>query len=399
MNKIIVLFGSVLALISCKDTATQASENTKINPGQARQIRQIDSLIQRLVTAQHTAGVSFGIRIGHHEPFFAAYGMADMENNTKVHTASLFNVASVTKPFTALAIARLVQEGKLSFEDPISKFFPDFPKGDHITLYQLLSHTSGIPDWWIGGLPEDASGEWTVEPHPHRVLQQMKTTSLFEPGTKHFYSNSGYLLLGEIMEHVTGKSYQEYIKHAILNKYGAARSFIEEKGMNRDSLWTKGYGITIIDSVQNKKNFSPYDFKNYHLKSFGGLKSNPADLLQISNTLFEGAIVKKSILDSMISYAKTSNGNYVYDELFVPEGSQPPELPEHVERSGYGLGFNLMTTYGVPVIWHSGGMPGYNAIWAYFPNSGTTLVMLANTDNGLIPEYENIMKICAEIEL
>lgn len=99
----------------------------------------------------------------------------------------------------------------------------------------------------------------------------------------------------------------------------------------------------------------------------------------------------------MTTYAKTTNGNYVYDERYLPPGFELPKLPDFIDKDGYGLGFSLMNMYDVPVIWHSGGMPGYNAVLAHFPNSNTTLVMCSNTDNGLIPEYENIMKICSEI--
>lgn len=386
----------VLFLVSCRDSKKKP-EHLSIDLKTSKQINQIDSLIQQLVLDKHTAGVSFGIQVNDSVPYIASYGIANIENNIKVNNTTLFNIASITKPYTALGIGILVQENKLSFEDTIDQFFPDFPNGHKITIYQLLSHTSGIPESWMGGLPENISSDWTIEPDPHLILQKMNNLSLFEPGTKYSYSSNGYLLLGEIIEQLTGQSYQDFIKQRILKKYGATQSFIEEKGMERTNLWSKGYGISVTDSVKNEKSFFKHDFAAYSLKSFGGLKSNPSELLQLTKALFEGKIVKENILNQMVSYAKTDNGNYVYDELYLPSGFQPPQLPEHLERNGYGLGFSLMTIYGVPVIWHSGGMPGYNAVWVHFPNSNTTLVMCANTDNGLIPEYENIMKICSQI--
>ena len=116
----------------------------------------------------------------------------------------------------------------------------------------------------------------------------MKKPSIFEPGTKYSYSNSGYLLLGEIIEQVSGQSYQDFIKDKVLEKYGANQSFIDEKEMDRTNLWTKGYGIKIIDSINSQKSFFQQDFEAFSLNSFGGLKSNPADLLRLTKKLFKG---------------------------------------------------------------------------------------------------------------
>lgn len=397
MDKVLLPFLMVLFLANCRELE-KTSGNLSIDLKTSNQIEHIDSLIQKLVLDKHTAGVSFGIQVDNSAPFIASYGMADIEDNVRVNNNTLFNIASITKTFTALGIGILVQENKLSFEDTTDQFFPDFPNGHAITIYQLLSHTSGIPESWMGGLPENISSDWTIEPNPHLILQKMNNPSLFEPGTKYSYSSSGYLLLGEIIEQLSGQSYQDFIEQRILKKCGATQSFIEEKGMERTDLWSIGYGISVADSVKNEKSFFKHDFAAYILKSFGGLKSTPSDLLKFTKALFKGKIVKEDILNKMMSYAKTANGNYVYDELYFPSGFQLPTLPEHLGKNGYGLGFSLMTTYGVPVIWHSGGMPGYNAVWAHFPDSNTTLVMCTNTDNGLIPEYEYIMKICSMIE-
>jgi D-alanyl-D-alanine carboxypeptidase len=397
MNKILPILLLAIFLVNCKDSGKKQNGISSLEQKTTEQIHQIDSLIQQLVLDKHTAGVSFGIQVNDAEPFVASYGIADIESQTKVTNNTIFSLASITKPITALGIGILAQENKLSFGDTIGKYFPDFPNGNKITVYQLLSHTSGIPEHWIGGLPENISSDWPIEPSPHLVLQKMNNPSIFEPGTKYSYSNSGYLLLGEIIEQVSGQSYQDFIKENVLNKFGADQSFIDEKEIIRTNLWSKGYGINITDSIKNEKSFFKHNFEAFILKSFGGLKSNPTDLLRITNELFNANIVNNSILKQMTTYAKTTSGNYAHNELYLPTGFEQPKLPDYIEKDGYGLGFSLMKMYDVPVIWHSGGMPGYNAVLAHFPNSNTTLVMCSNTDNGLIPEYENIMKICSEM--
>lgn len=398
MKKLISICFLVILLINCKDSRLQQKKDLALEQNVNEKIHQIDSLIQRLVLEKHTAGASFGIQVNDSTPFVASYGIADVENDTEVTNSTMFSLASITKPITAIGIGILAQEKKISFDDTIDRYFPDYPDGHKITVYHLLSHTSGIPETWIGGLPENTSSDWTIEPNPHLILQEMKNPLMFEPGTKYSYSNSGYLLLGEIIEQVSGQSYQDFIKEKILEKHGAYQSFIEEKGVEKTNLSSKGYGIKITDSIKNEKAFFKQNFEAFNLKSFGGLKSNPTDLLVILNKFFNAKIVNDNILKQMTSYAVTTNGNYVYDELFLPSGFEPPKLPDFLEKNGYGLGFSLMKMYDVPVVWHSGGMPGYNAIFAHFPNSNTTLVMCSNTDNGLIPEYENIMKLCSEIE-
>ncbi len=397
MKKVLLISSLAFFLVNCKEPKKQQNAHASIEQKTTEQFHQIDSLMHQLVIQKHTAGISFGIQVNNSEPFVSSYGVADIKSNTAVNLNTIFSLASITKPITALGIATLVQENKLSFDNTIDNYFPSFPNAHKITIYQLLSHTSGIPETWIGGLPENISSDWTIEPNPHFVLEKMKNPSIFEPGTKYSYSNSGYMLLGEIIEQVSGQSYQDFIKEKILDKYGANQSFIDEKNMKKNNLWSKGYGVKIKDSINNQKSFFQHDFEAFNLKAFGGLKSNPTDLLRLTNNLFKGNIVTDSILNLMTSYAKTSNGNYVYDELYTPSGFEQPKLPDYLEKNGYGLGFNLMNMYKVPVIWHSGGMPGYNAVLAHFPNSNTTIVMCSNTDNGLIPEYESIMKICSEI--
>lgn len=388
----VILF-LLLAFYHCSSTKKDSTPQSGVmNSADLEKIQTIDSLIQQLVKNQHSAGVTFGVQVGDQTPFFGTYGLADVEQKIPVSAATQFSIASVTKPFTAVAIATLVQEGKLSFQDKIDQFFPEFPNGDQITVYQLLSHTSGIPDWWVGGLPLDVEGEWTIEPDAHKVLESMNTTSIFSPGTKHSYANANFLLLGSIVEQITQQNFDNYLKEAVLQKMGLNQSYIETKGMEPGN-WAKGYGINASDSTRS---FFVHDFDGYALQAFGAMKTTPKDLLLFTSALFKDQFIAKEVFDQMTAYAKTNNGNYVYDELYFPEGFTPPPPPDHVKQNGYGLGMNKMNTYGKTVLWHSGGMPGFNAIWAYFPESKVTLAMIANTDNGLIPEYENIMKICSE---
>ena len=353
------------------------------------QISAIDSLVRQLVQDSATAGIGLGIQVGNNKPYIASYGLTDIEQQLSVNDTTLFSIASITKPFTATGIAFLIDQGKIALDDSLHRFFPDYPKGNEVTLYQLLSHTSGIPDWWIGGLPEDVEGSWTRGPNPHYYLQRMERPYIFEPGTYFSYSNSAYLLLGEIIEKVSNESYHIFLQKNIFQANQLTNTLLqEEEGPLQNSA--KGY-------VKEERRFVERPFFAGDLKAVGGLKTNVSDLLHFSRLLFDGEIISSTLLEQMTSYAKTNSGKLVYEAAFTPEGFTPPELPAHLKKNGYGLGFSLMENHGKPVIWHSGGMPGFNSILAYYPESNTIIALLSNTENGIIPQYEQIMKIGTEI--
>ena len=141
-----------------------------------------------------------------------AYGLADYEWNIKNTVDTKFQLASVTKQFTATAILQLVENGKLSLDDKLSKFFPDYPKADSVTIHMLLSHSSGLGL----GFKELALTTISADSAYNEIK---KIPYEFEPGTKSEYSNIGYYLLGKIIEKVSGEKYVVYLKKNIFEKF------------------------------------------------------------------------------------------------------------------------------------------------------------------------------------
>ncbi len=355
---------------------------------------EIDGYIEKLVQNGQTAGVSWGIQIGDGNPFVKAYGFADVEKEIPVQPSTSFGLASVTKPFTATAVAILIERGLLTLEDSLTKFFPAFPGGENVTIYHLLSHTSGIPDWWVGGLPETISENWTLEAEPHRYLEKMNTVSLFEPGTQYSYSNSGYLLLGEIIEQVSGYKYGDFLYESIFKPTN-----MDHTGLVSDESAIGAIGYSTVeegDSLSESK-FIPVSFPARTLKSAGGLASTIDDMLSWTDALFGGKLIRDTLLAEMISYANVEDGRPVYEAVYYPPGM--PESPplDYMKKNGYGLGFTRTEMFGKPVIWHSGGMPGFNTIWVHIPDSQTTLVILSNTDNGAVSAFEDIIRAAAQL--
>jgi D-alanyl-D-alanine carboxypeptidase len=349
-------------------------------------VKRMDSLISKLIQSKKSAGFMIGIKIQQQKPIFKQYGLANIATKKPVSPDQEFRIASVTKPITAVAVMTLVEKGKLNLTDTISRFFADFPNGNKITIYQLLSHTSGIPNWWEGEMPKDEPKDFPMCKQPHLYLQKMKTTSFFEPGTKHCYSNSGYVLLGEIIEIVSGMSYGAYLKKYIFSKANMNHTEIEYAPSAREN-WVKGY-------KQNSPTDTSFSDPDVYAMPFaaGALRSNAVDMINFLDALYNGKLIKKSTLELMIKYAETIVGIPVYDALFFPNNFTPPPPPDHIKKYGYGLGFNLMEIYNKPIVWHSGGIAGFNSILVYIPGSKTKIILLSNTENGIMPIWDTLQK-------
>lgn len=147
-----------------------------------------------------------------------AFGLANREWNIPNTTATKFQIGSITKQFTAAAILQLVERGKLNLEDKLSKYFPDFPKGDSVTVHMLLNHTSGIKSYT--SLPK----MWSISPLSYpkdSVIALFQNQPYdFPPGTQWNYNNSGYFLLGCIIEKISGQTYSDYLLQHVIGKAG-----------------------------------------------------------------------------------------------------------------------------------------------------------------------------------
>ena len=171
-----------------------------------------------------------------------ALGMANMELNVPMEMDHVFWIASIGKQFTAVAILQLMEQGKLSLRDEITKFIPDYPtQGNKITIEHLLTHTSGIPTY--SGM-EDPEKKLAFDCTPTEVIDFFKNLPMrFAPGTKWEYSNSGYFLLGYIIEIITGKPYAEYLEENFFRPLGMINSrFASNKNIVKNRVGAYSWG-------------------------------------------------------------------------------------------------------------------------------------------------------------
>lgn len=278
-----------------------------------------------------------------------AFGKANLELEVDLSTESVFQLGSMTKQFTAIAVLMLEEQGKLNVIDPVSKYIPDYPGGDKITIHHLLTHTSGIKDFTkMKSISEIAQKEMTAK----MLVDFFKNEAMdFAPGEKFVYNNSGYVLLGYLIEVVSGESYEDFIQKYIFDKTGMTHSFYAS---DRRLIPKRAYGYHKKESAYVNKtsiNFSvPF--------SSGSLMSTTGDLLRWQNALNKNTLLSAEKSKKAFSTYKLNSG-----EAFT-----------------YGYGWHLKEINGIPSREHGGSIFGFKTMAVYIPGEDIYVVGLSNCD-------------------
>ena len=277
------------------------------------------------------------------------YGAANLEWNIANSPTTRFRIASVTKQFTAASILLLEERGKLTLGDPVKKFLPDAPAAwDQITLFQLLTHTSGIGD--LQDFPELAVYK-TAHNTPEGMVAKFRDKPLrFAPGTGYRYSNLGYILLGYLIERISGESWAAFVRENLFVPLGMTNSGSDS---NAEIIPQRAAGYS---RGQNGPRNAPFIDMSAPFAA-GGLYSTTEDLLKWERGLFGGRVLSVDSLRKMTTPCK----------------------------SGYGLGVGIATRNGRTLISHEGSIEGFNTYLGYFPADGVTVVVLGNL-TGQAPE-------------
>lgn len=281
------------------------------------------------------------------------YGKADLELDVPLTEKNLFRIGSITKQFTAAAIMRLVEKGKLKLDDVVGKVLPDAPlHGKKITIAQLLTHTSGLKNYTE--LPDWAKSMGAPLP-PARLYELLKDQPLdFEPGQKWHYSNTNYYLLGLIIEKVSGHKYRDFLRDEVTARAGLAHTIYCD-----DEPVIPGRAHGYSGDGPRMKNAKPIDMSAPF--AAGGLCSTVDDLVKWAQALASGKVV------SAASYAKMTT------PVKPGDGSDP----------GYGFGLGVQPMHGHRVVQHNGGINGFGSDLISFPDDGVVIAVLANSDNSV----------------
>ncbi len=271
-----------------------------------------------------------------------AYGLADYEWNIKNTIDTKFQLASVTKQFTATAILQLVEKGKLSLNDPLSKFFPDYPKADSVTIHMLLSHSSGL----ALGFKEIALS--TIS-NDSAYSQIKKIPYEFSPGTSSAYSNIGYYLLAKVIEKVSGEKYAVFLRKNIFEKAGMRNTGVS----NNDSIISKKAKIY----CRTEKGFIHNPYINWEINlGHDGVYSTVEDLALWDNALYGTTILSAEMKKLMFTSYSSENW-------------------------GYGFIINPFYNHGHQLIAHDGGFFGTMTSFNRFTDDNIFVTVLSNNES------------------
>lgn len=307
----------------------------------------MDQIVQSYVANHKFMGTALVAR-GSQTLFSKGYGSANLEWDIPNSPKTKFRLGSVTKQFTAASILLLEERGKLNVGDPVKKYLPDAPAAwDKITIFHILTHTSGIPSFT--GFPDYVKLKPFATTHAELVARFRDKPLEFEPGEKWNYSNSGYLLLSYLIEKITGDSYEKFVRENIFTPLG-----MKDSGYDSNSAViphrASGY-------VSGKNGFENAGFIHMSVpQGAGALYSTTEDLLKWEQGLFGGKVLQAASLEKMIKPFKNN----------------------------YALGLQVETAGGHKVIQHGGGIEGFNTLLQYYPEDKLTVVVLGNV-NGPAP--------------
>ena len=378
MKKFIYTLLISCAIFSCKQQKESSKEifsEQKKEIHNTDKIKELDSLIHGLITSKKTLGVSYAIQFQNDSLVTKNYGFTSVDSDKKIANTSQFRIASITKSFTATAIIQLMEKGKLNFEDKLDTFFPNFPNGDKITIYHLLSHTSGLSNWYEFKMPDNVPAIFPLCPKPQQYLKEIHKTTLFEPGKLYSYSNSGYVLLGELIEQLSGMSYETYLDTYIFNPSGMLHTELERNPKDLKE-GVEGYAY---NEDADPPFVSPISYPMPF--SAGALRSTTLDLLKFLKSFNSNKLINEENRLKMTKYAINTDGVEIDESIFYyPKDFKKQKQPKGLERFGYGLGFSCMKMFGTETVSHSGFIAGFRSLMLYVPKSGVSFSILLNTE-------------------
>jgi D-alanyl-D-alanine carboxypeptidase len=358
----IAVSASAATLVSTTSVNTTVSNRNTVS---AELEKKLQTALDNTLKTSGTIGATVGI-ISPQGTWFGASGVSSLETGIPMGTEDKFPIGSTTKPFTAVTILKLAEEGKLSLEDTLDKWLPDsvisnVPDSKSITIRQLLNGKSGIYDFLQAPLIEDIASNPTKQWTPFELVSyaygkprfSSELIEKFRCTPNWCYPNTGMVLAGIIVEKATGSTYADVLRSRILNPLGMNNTFFVPQSENGGG-YVNGYQY-----VDN--NVTPYNVTGFNLSyasTAGGIVSNTQDVTRFATGLFGGELLSSSSQRQMLDFNNVGFG----------------------DNFKYGLGLASSEFEGIGKAWgHPGDVVGYGSQWWYFPELGITYANLQNS--------------------
>jgi len=346
----LAMFGGVGIARSQAPSSAQPSDS-----GASALVLRLDSLARSAVSDGPLASVSVAVLRGRDTLLLRAYGMADIEERAPAVVASQYRLGSVTKSFTSAAILQQIERGRLTLDDTLGKFFPQYTEWKAVRVRQLLNHTSGIPDYTAVGDAFNGSAAEEIPTDSIVGFVRGRPTK-FPPGTKWSYSNTNYVLLGMILEQVTRAPYDEYLAQEVYTRAGLKQTMYCDDATLQPHR-ALGYGRSHEQFVNASAIAMTVPF------AAGALCSTAEDLARWARALRSGQVISQS------SYHAMTTGEFAGRHLNPRDSTQ---------QYGYGVGMGMLGSH--HMVEHGGNINGFNASFIDVPDADVTVAALTNTE-------------------
>ncbi len=338
--------------LGCEVTVAQEQAAESDEPRSTTELDRsaIDAVEGLLAGVVNPGGPGLAVRVSHDGAAIMerGVGLADLAHDTAIDVESRFRIGSVTKNFTAAAILRLQDEGKLHVTDTLDKYFPDFPRGDRVTLTHLLNHTSGIASY------TSKADFYKTVVSPTTTIELVESFQNdppdFDPGARWEYNNSGYFLLGAIIEQVSGTTYDDYLSKTFFKPLKMKNTGIHSA---TSIIRNEAYGYSFLGGRSEKA-------LNWDMSRAGGagaMYSTVADLDIWLQELFSGRVISAESLAAALT---------------------PTIIETDSLDTKYGFGWFVDTHRGLRRVSHGGGLQGYSSHVAYYPDQKFSVIVLHN---------------------
>jgi len=348
----------------------------------------IDKVAAAAVAAGESPGLEVAVVKDGKAVLVKCYGSANLEQHVPVANNSVFRVGSVTKQFTAVALLLLAEEGKVSLQDKLSKYYPNFPRANDITLDEMLHHTSGIynytsePNFAVDGMIHRSTDEMV------EFIGKLPKTQDFEPGTNWSYSNSAYFILGGVVEKAAGASLAKVFKTRFFTPLGMTHSALDDE-TEIVAGRARGYSGT------GPGNFTNAPFISMSIPGgAGSVRSTASDLATWNAALYGGKILKPASLAAMLTPGKLSDGENSGAAMAKMMAAAGAPATAAAAKQEYGYALFLSQDEGHRKIDHGGGIYGFSASLSEFPDDKTSVVVLSNA----IGKDVGVSKVADRIE-
>jgi D-alanyl-D-alanine carboxypeptidase len=344
----------VAAPVTGQATAPQVKPETLTVPS-------LDAFVAEQVKTKGLVGLSIGVMQDGKLTLAKGYGRSILAGAIPVDPSTRFAIGSITKQFTSACILLLAEDGKLAVTDKVAKYYPALTRANDITLLDLMNHVSGYPDYY----PLDFVDRRMQKTIPvDELIRQYGTSKLdFEPGSRYSYSNTGFVILGRVVEKVSGEPYAQFLERRILKPLGLEHTAYEPRVPSAG--FAQGYVTFALSPPEVPAPEGPG-----WVAAAGALYSTPTDLAKWDLALVTGKVLKPESFTLMTTPRKLNDG----------------------KMSNYGCGLAISTRNDLKVLGHNGAVAGFYALNTMVPSSRSAAVLLSNLD-----DYDTVNAIYARM--